>query len=259
MSGIPEDARFEEPELACMLENLQKGRKGLSKGFRRVKKGWSKGESRGGLKLSTKEAGKGGRPENYKQHRLKLQSDRLNKGWRDQPAHGTNKGRGRPQLAQVDHLLARTLCFKCGALGHLAKDCPQNNEPTTNSETFFSGMVCNDSCTVHPRHDFCADHSRDNSRLVFLETNPALTLILATGCELKVTVKEMTKLSSVFEKMMFPFSMSKQMVSAFLFLVRAQTYFSLGSVVVVGHVRDNVGTRNWNQVVGQSTTRLGHL
>ena len=29
---------------------------------------------------------------------------------------------------------------------------------------FFSGMVCNDSCTVHPRNDFCADHSRDNSR-----------------------------------------------------------------------------------------------
>ena len=32
------------------------------------------------------------------------------------------------------------------------------------SETFFSGMVDNDSCTVHPRNDFCADHSRDNSR-----------------------------------------------------------------------------------------------
>ena len=33
MSGTPEDATFEEPELACMLENLQKGRKGSSKGF----------------------------------------------------------------------------------------------------------------------------------------------------------------------------------------------------------------------------------
>ena len=51
-----------------------------------------------------------------------------------------------------------------GELGHLAKDCLQNKEPTTNAETFFSGMVCNDSCTVHPRNDFCADHSRDNSR-----------------------------------------------------------------------------------------------
>ena len=137
---------------------------GSSKGFWRGKKGWSKGESRGGLKLSTNEAGKGGRPENYKQHRLKLQSYRLNRGWRDQPAHGTNKRRDRPQLAQVDDLLSRTRCFKCGELGHLAKGCPQNKEPTTNSETFFSGMVCNDSCTVHPRHDFCADHSRDNSR-----------------------------------------------------------------------------------------------
>ena len=27
MSGIPEDATFEEPELACMLESLQKGKK----------------------------------------------------------------------------------------------------------------------------------------------------------------------------------------------------------------------------------------
>ena len=83
MSGIPEDATFEEPELACMLQNLQKGRKGSSKGFRGGKKGWSKGESRDVLKVSTKEAGKGGRPENYKQVRLKLQSDRLNRGWRE--------------------------------------------------------------------------------------------------------------------------------------------------------------------------------
>ena len=142
-----------------MLENLQKGKKGSSKGFRRGKKGRSKGESRDVLK-----AGKGGRPENYKQVRLKLQSDRLNRGWIDQPAHGTNKGRGRSQLAQMDDLFARTRCFKCGELGHLAKDCPQNKETTTNSVTFFSGVVCNDSCKVHPRNDFRADHSRDNSR-----------------------------------------------------------------------------------------------
>ena len=90
-SGIPEDATFEEPELACMLENLQKGKKGSSKVFRRGKKGWSKSASRDVLKFSTKEAGKGGRPENCMQVRLKLQSDRLNRGWRDRPAHGTNK------------------------------------------------------------------------------------------------------------------------------------------------------------------------
>ena len=60
MSGIPEDATFEEPELAYMLENLQNGKKGSSKGFRRGKKGWSKGESRDVLK-----AGEGGRPENF--------------------------------------------------------------------------------------------------------------------------------------------------------------------------------------------------
>ena len=45
-------------------------------------------------------------------------------------------------------------CFKCGELGHLAKDCHRNKEPTTNSETFFS---------VHPRNGFCADRCRDNS------------------------------------------------------------------------------------------------
>ena len=114
--------------------------RGSSKGFRRGKKGWSKGESRDVLKFSTKEAGKGGRPENCKQVRLKLQSDRLNRGWKDQSAHGTNKGRGRPQLAQVDDLLARTHCFKCGELGRLAKDCPQNKERTTNFETSFYGL-----------------------------------------------------------------------------------------------------------------------
>ena len=74
------------------------------------------------------------------------------------------KGLVAHQSAQVDDLLARTCCFKCGEFGHLVKDCPQNKELTTNSETFFSGMVYNDSCNVHPRNDFCADHSRCNSR-----------------------------------------------------------------------------------------------
>ena len=157
MSGIPEDATFEAPELACMLESLQKGKKGSGKGFRKGKKGWSKGESRDVFK-----AGKGGRPDNYKQVRWKLQSDRLG-GWKDQPAHGKSKGRGRSQLAQMDDLLARTRCFKCGELGHLAKECPQNKETTTNSENFFSGVVYINSFDVHPRNRFWADRCRDNS------------------------------------------------------------------------------------------------
>ena len=158
MSGIPEDATFEEPELACMLESLQKGKKGSGNCFRRGKKGWSKGEFRDILK-----AGKGSRPENYKQVRWKLQSDRLNIGWKDQQAHGTNKRRGNSQLAQMDDLLARTRCFKCGELGHLSKECHQNKETTTNSETFFSGMVYINSCNVHPRNRLWADRCRDNS------------------------------------------------------------------------------------------------
>ena len=39
---------------------------------------------------------------------------------------------------------------KCGELGHLAKECPQNKETTTNSKNFFSGVVYINSCDVHP-------------------------------------------------------------------------------------------------------------
>ena len=234
MSDIPEDATFEEPELACMLESLQKGKKLSGKGFRRGKKGWSKGESR-----DVSKAGKGGRPENYKQVRWKLQSDRLNRGWKDQPANVTSKGRGRSQLAQVDDLLARTRCFKCGELGHLAKDCPQNKETTTNSETFFSGMVYINSCDVHPRNRLItlvqvlfeaivlvflktillvflevtvpvflemilvhAIHETYIVLLMTLETNPRCTLILETIGMLKLTLNKMVKLFLMFVKMM---------------------------------------------------------
>ena len=119
MSGIPEDATFEEPELACMLESLQKGKKGSGKGFRRGKKGWSKGESRDVLK-----AGKGGRPENCKQVRWKLQSDRLNRGWKDQPTHVTNKGRGRSQLARWMISSLAPVVFKCGKVGASCEGMP---------------------------------------------------------------------------------------------------------------------------------------
>ena len=116
MSDIPEDLTFEEPELACILENLQNGRKGSGNFHRKGKKGFGKG------KFRDKEGGKDNRPENYKQVRLKLQGDRLNRGWRDQPTRATYKGRNRPQFAQVDDLLTRTRCFKCGELEHLARN-----------------------------------------------------------------------------------------------------------------------------------------
>ena len=60
MSDFPEDQTFEEPELACMVENLQKGRKGSEKIHRKGNKGFGKGEFR------DKEGGNGNRPGNYK-------------------------------------------------------------------------------------------------------------------------------------------------------------------------------------------------
>ena len=53
MSDIPQDLTFEEPELACILGNLKKGRKGSGKYHRKARKGFGKGEFR------DKEGGKG--------------------------------------------------------------------------------------------------------------------------------------------------------------------------------------------------------
>ena len=44
MSDIPEDLKFEEPELACILEHLQKGREGSGKYHRKGRKGFGKGK-----------------------------------------------------------------------------------------------------------------------------------------------------------------------------------------------------------------------
>ena len=125
----------------------------------------------------------------------KLQSDRLNRGWRDQPARGTNKGRGRPQLVHVDDVLARTRWSKCGESGPLAKDCPQNKELATSSETFFSGKVCDEPSAE-------GNSQTKPSADVTLAMNPVLTVILETNSVPKITSEEMTKPSSTSEKMM---------------------------------------------------------
>ena len=202
MSNIPEDLTFEEPELACILENLQKGRKGSGKFLRKGSKGFSKGEFRdkksfGKGESRDKENGKGIRPENYKQVRLKLQGDRLNRGWKDQPTRATYKGRNRPHLVHVDDLLTRTRCFKCGELGHLAITCSQkkeddpslfagDKETATESETFFSGMALghlNVEIVLAEQeelflHDSDIDEYGDlNSKAVFAEQEVIFCLI----------------------------------------------------------------------------------
>ena len=107
------------------------------------------------MSLETRRVAKATAPENYKQVQLKLQGDRLNRGWRDQPTRATYKGRYRPQFAHVDDLLTRTRCFKCGEFGHLARNCSQkkeddpylftgDKETATESDTFFSGMALGD-------------------------------------------------------------------------------------------------------------------
>ena len=139
----------------------------------------------------------------------------------------------------MDDLLARARCFKCGELEHLANDFPQNKEPTTKSETFFSGMVYNDSCNVHPRNDSRARDSRNDSVLTMtLETNPVCMLILETGCVLTLTFKEMMKLSSVFREDDGTF-LDVQTDGVTLPVPGSSSSFSLGSVVVVGP-RENV-------------------
>ena len=181
------------------------------------------------------------------------------------------------QLAQVDDLLARTRCFNCGELGHLAKDSPQNKELTTNSETFFSGMVCNDSCTVHPRNEFCADHSRDNYRAGISRNDsrardsrdesradddsrnePSAFVDSRNGLCVEGDFQRDDETFLGVRKDDVTFSMFKQMVSPFLFLVRAQASAQAQSLLL-GHARNNVGTWNWNQVMELSTTCFSHL
>ena len=139
---------------------------GSGKDHRKGKKGFGKGEFR------DKEGGKGNRSENYKQVRLKLHGDRLHRGWRDQPNRGTTKGRNRPHFAQIEDLLTRTRFFKCGELGHLARNCSQKKEDdpslfsgdrdvVTGSEAFFSSIVCHD---YNDKAVFCLQPKRELKR-----------------------------------------------------------------------------------------------
>ena len=65
--------------LASLRTLRRRAKRGRARVSREARKG-SKGESRDVLKFSTKQAGKGGRPENYKQVRLKLQTWSLTVG-----------------------------------------------------------------------------------------------------------------------------------------------------------------------------------
>ena len=147
--------RSKNHSLASLLESLQKGNKGSGNGFRRGKKGWSKGESRDVLKT-----GKGGRPDKFDGSCRAIdlteagKINQLTERIKDVVVHS---------WLRLDDLLARTRCFKCGELGNFAKECPQNKETITNSETFFKGMGYINSCNVHTRHQFWADRCRDSS------------------------------------------------------------------------------------------------
>ena len=132
MSGIPENQTFEEPELACILENLQKAKRSLGRIIVKARRALAKASS------ETRRVAKATAPKTT-----------------GNPTRGTSKGRSRPHFAQVDDLLTRTRCFKCGELGHLARNCSQKKEDdsslssgdkdvVTGSEAFFSGMVCDD-------------------------------------------------------------------------------------------------------------------
>ena len=118
-----------------------------------------------------------------------------------------NKGRGRSQLAQVYNLFARTRCFIP------RRNCPQNEEhgiPRHSSVVWFTTTLAMFILEIM----FILITLVTIIVLVFLEkilvlvtlkTNPVLKmtlenepstlLILETGCVLKLTFKEMMKVS----------------------------------------------------------------
>ena len=228
MSGILGDATFEEPELACMLENLQKGRRGVERNLP------ERQEGRDVLKFSTKETGKGGRPENYKQVRLKLQSDPLNRGWRDQPAHGTNIGRVahswlRWMISSLAPVVSNVESWGISRRAVLRKKKKKRNRPQIPR---LSSVVWFVTIRV----------------LVCLETNPVLTMILETSIVSKMNFKEKTKPSSMSEKMTF-LDVRKD----------DETVPVPGSSQSLAHLRSNMWIRNWNPTVRLGTTCLNHV
>ena len=118
----------------------RKAKRGLGRISGKARRVLAKGE------FPDKEGGKGNRPENDKQVQLKLQGVRLNRGWRHQATRATSKGRSRPHFAQVDDLLTLTRCFKCGEVGHLARNCSQKKE---------------DDLSLFQRRQMCSHRIRD--------------------------------------------------------------------------------------------------
>ena len=154
MSGILEDATFEEPRVGLYAGESPEGQKrDRARVSGEARKVVARVSPRDVLK-----AGKGGRPENYKTSSMEV-AERIDL---------TGAGKTSQLMERIkDVVVYSWLRWMISSLapgvsnveelGHLAKECPQNKETTTHSETFFSGMVYVNSCNVHPRNRFCAD------------------------------------------------------------------------------------------------------
>ena len=146
MSGIPEDQRFEDLELAYMLENPQKGKKGSGKSHQKGEKGSGKGEFRDKEGQSSRKL----QTDPTKATEWPPQQDLEGPaGWRDE------KGPWSDTASPGWRRLCPHPLLQVWELGHLAKDCPQNKEDVASLSLQWRqelgrglrdcGMVCDDN------------------------------------------------------------------------------------------------------------------